>query len=760
MYDSRRLGSLIWSSRAALLVALLGCGGDGAAPPDDPSPGEPSPGAPDPGNPEPAKPLEPGQTPLPSVEPNATASAHFAQLSADVERLSALDADGLEREYPMAHAPALAYTPRNAEFMDRVQASALALNEGELSRLDQNGFVVSSRQSFPTFLRGYAAIYMEHLPVFVSADALLDALHRSYDAILSDIEQQVLIPTLEELLRGMLGRIQSSGASSQTQADARLYLEVALGLLDPEGFRPTSAAASEIVGKARAAQGLQTITLFGVGRDEDFSQFVPRGHYTDAPLSDYFRAMMWLGRVDLRLIETMSDGTVTFRRAQYEAMLALNALLDEGAVERWRSIDGVVRAFVGESDSMTVPEVSSLIADLGGPEAARTASDESVVAAIDAGGYGEQQIASHLMVNDGTVKTLPLNRSFLLFGQRYVADSHVFSESVYDRIDLRMMPSPLDAAFAALGNNQALRLNADVRTFDELPGALGSMRRLIDDHDAGFWDANLYNLWSSALRSLSPAPDSSDPAALGLPAVAGTEAWGRRLLNAQLGSWAQLRHDTLLYAKQSYTGIPGCEFPDAYVEPNPQFFQAIERYAERGAELVALLPEAAFLRESLDRYFGALGSTARTLGEMAEQQRTGTPFSEAQLAFINDAVRIEEVSQVCTTVEVPDGWYADLFYRPEASIEEDLTIADVHTQPADELGNIVGRVLHVGTGYPRLLTMTVDTCVGPRAYTGMSYAYHELVTEDFVRLTDERWRERLSAGSAQEVPWAQPFIAP
>jgi Protein of unknown function (DUF3160) len=286
------------------------------------------------------------------------------------------------------------------------------------------------------------------------------------------------------------------------------------------------------------------------------------------------------------------------------------------------------------------------------------------------------------------------------------------------------------------------------------------MRRLIDDHDQSFWDANLYNLWSSALRSLSPAPDSSDPGALGLPAIAGTETWGRRLLNAQLGSWAQLRHDTLLYAKQSYTGIPGCEFPDAYVEPNPQFFHALERYAERGAELVLLLPEASFLAGELDRYFAGLGRTARILAEMAEQQRTGTPFTEAQLAFINDAVRTELQSQGCASIEVPDGWYAELFYRPEKSIEEDLTIADVHTQPADATGNIVGKVLHVGTGYPRLLTMTVDTCVGARAYVGMSYTYHELVTNDFERLTDEAWTQQVSTGEAIEVPWAETFIAP
>ena len=729
---------LTLSSLAALLFGAFGCSAESSP---TPTPG-----------------LDPNQTPVRDVQPSGAASAHFAQLAGEVERLSAMDADQVESEYPAEHAPGLAYTPRNAEFMDRLQASALALNAGELDKLDQNGFVVSSRQQFPTFLRGYAAIYMEHLPVFVSADALLDALHRSYDAILFDIEQQVLIPTLEELLTGMLARVPSSGASAETQADLTLYLQVARGLLSPS-FR-ASAPAAALIAKARAAEGIESLSLFGVQRDEDFSQFTPRGHYTEEPLSDYFRAMMWLGRVDFRLVETLPDGTVTFRRAQYEAMLALNALLSESGIEKWRSIDGVVRAFVGESDSMTVPEIASLVADLGGLEAAAAASDEDVVRAIAAGGYGEQQIASHLMVNIGVVKTLPLNRSFLLFGQRYVADSHVFSEAVYDRIAGRMMPSPLDAAFAALGNNQALRLNADVRQFSELPGALGAMRRLIDDHDASFWDANLYNLWSSALRSLSPAPDSRDPAAVGLPAVTGTEAWGRRLLNTQLGSWAQLRHDTLLYAKQSYTGIPGCEFPDAYVEPNPQFFHAIERYAERGGELVALLPEASFLAPALDQYFGALSRTARTLGEMAEQQRTGTPFTEAQLAFINDAVRTEQEPQGCTTIEVPDGWYADLFYRRDASIEEDLTVADVHTQPADEQGTIVGKVLHVGNSYPRLLTMTVDTCVGPRAYTGMSFAYHEMVTTGFERLTDERWSELVSSGATPEVPWAAPFIAP
>jgi hypothetical protein len=672
-----------------------------------------------------------------------------------MQRLRGLKASELLDEYPIQQLTKLDYVPSGAEFMDRMQASALSLNPGELAALDRNGFVISSRQQFPTFLRGYAAIYMEHLPVYVSADALLEAVHSSYDLILATLEQSILAPQLRELLASMLARVDSIDGSAQTREDLRLYLEVAAGLLKGSGAGASSEARS-LIEQARAAQGIATRSLFGVDRMIDFSQFTPRGHYTD-DLQDYFRAMIWLGRIDLRLIETLPDGTSVFRRSQYEAMLGMQQLLDQRALEQWSNIDAVVHAFVGESDSMTIPQVTSLVADLGGPESARSKSDAAVAQAISEGGYGQQRIASQLMINDGTMKTLPLDRSFLLFGQRYVPDSHVFSAVVYDRIADRLLPNPLDAAFAAFGNNQALRLEPELQTVAELPGALGGVRRLIDDYDAGFWSGNLYNAWSAALRSLSPAGDLTDPASAGLPRIAGTEAWGRRLLNTQLGSWAELRHDTLLYAKQSYTGIPSCEFPDAYVEPYPEFFAALVRYAERGAALAGVASSNEFLERAITAYFTKLRSTAALLEQMAQQQRTGTAHTPEQLAFINDAVRVEQQSAGCTTIEVPDGWYADLFFDPNKSIEAGLTVADVHTQPADAAGNIVGNVLHVATGYPRLLTVTIDTCAGPRAYAGMAYSYHELVKGNFERLNDEQWSA--VAGEAAEVPWAEGFVA-
>jgi hypothetical protein len=709
---------------------------------------------------------EPGMSIEPAVFPQALVN-DFDELRASADAAGAFDAAGALAAYPASFRADLGYDPATSSGLDLIQGSALALSDGELSKLGSQGFVVSTRREFPTFLRGFAEIYSEDLPLYVSADAILESVHSSYDTILAQVEQLVLIPELDALLAGMHARLADSDESASTRRDVDLYLAVARGLL--AGSVPAlvadgdAAAVNSIVQAANAATGIEVVELFGVQREEDFSQFEPRGHYTGDPTMErYFRAMIWLGRIDMRILETLRDGSQVFRPEQYRAMLLLNELIAPD-LQRWRRIDDAVRTFVGESDSMVVPEIASLVEDLGGPAAARTATDADVVAAIVAGGYGQQQIASHLMRNDDTVKTLPLNRSFLVFGQRYIPDSHVFSEAVYDRVADRMMPDPLDAAFAALGNNQALALEADaLGTFPELPGALARMRVLIDAHDDAFWDANFYSLWLKALRALSPADDLAAAAESGLPAVARTEAWGRRLLGTQLGSWAELRHDTLLYAKQSYTGIPACEFPDAYVDPYPEFFDAVAAYAAQGERIAEIAAAAGTgLDGQVRTYFNALHDAATRLAEMARAELAGTPFTAEQLAFINDAVRVDQESAGCTVIDVPNGWYADLFFERAKSIEFDPTIADVHTQPADESGNIVGHVLHVGTGYPRYMVTTIDTCTGPRAYAGVVYAYHEQVTDDFTRLTDEAWATRFSASGERpaEVPWMTSVLA-
>lgn len=85
----------------------------------------------------------------------------------------------------------------------------------------------------------------------------------------------------------------------------------------------------------------------------------------------------------------------------------------------------------------------------------------------------------------------------------------------------------------------------------------------------------------------------------------------------------------------------------------------------------------------------------------------------------------------------------------------------MHTQPTDDRAVPVGRVLHVGTGWPRLMVMTVDTCAGPRAYAGVVSSYHEVVTKDLERLTDQTWARRFPPDQPgpEDVPWMRDLIA-
>src|SRR6185436_642162 len=112
----------------------------------------------------------------------------------------------------------------------------------------------------------------------------------------------------------------------------------------------------------------------------------------------------------------------------------------------------------------------------------------------------------------------------------------------------RMLPNALDVAYAALHNDQAISLLGDDLQRHAYAPDLETMRVLVDQYDETFWHANLYNEWLGALRALSPDAGAVSTQTSGLPSVARGAAWGRRVLNTQLASWAELRRDTILYA--------------------------------------------------------------------------------------------------------------------------------------------------------------------------------------------------------------------
>jgi hypothetical protein len=494
------------------------------------------------------------------------------------------------------------------------------------------------------------------------------------------------------------------------------------------------------------------VSLFGVRRDEDFSQFEPRGHYADSvELGRYFKSMMWLGRVDLRLIETKMDGTQVFYRSQFDAAVALRQLMSSAEFTLWGQIDDTIGAFVGEHDSMTPRDMDGLMQALKVNSLSDSASlsDQQIIDEIANGGWGRQRIASRIIIKgDPSAPTLPLDRSFLLFGQRYTVDSHVFTNVTYDRVEKRLMPKPLDVAYAALGNNSALELLSDEFANTSYVHGLAQSRVLVDAHEADYWEGSIYTRWLGALRTLSPKDDSAQPS------VTRTAAWQARMLSSQLGSWAELRHDTILYVKQSYSAGISCEFPDAYVDPYPEFYAKLVGLADAVGTAIQGLPSSTgSLQATTQSWVSNFKTVAGNLQRMAEDQVTGNAHSQELIAFINDAVKWDEQS-MCGGVTRSNlsGWYLKLFLNQYAGLEYDPTVADVHTQPTDEAGNDVGRILHVGTGEPRLMVVTVETCQGPRAYAGLAFSYGERITDGWSRLNDTEWAAEIAKGFP-DAPW-------
>lgn len=723
----------------------------------------------------------------PSVNPPPPADyAGFAAALAAVQAESAeLSVADFLAAYAVPGEPleTLSYSPAAAAFMPEIDA-ALALTDDEAAHVEAHGFAVLDRTRYPSFFEGYTAVWAADLPVLVTADSVLHAVHRSYDALLKLMEGQILVPALDRVLAAAhaeVGRLDPAGdlLLAEALADADLFLTIGRTLL--AGARvPKARAASDddaidrLLAIIATEQGTADVLLFGTARVFDASQFKPRGHYEDdETLRRYFRAMMWLGRVDLRLrIPDPFDAQAWKfdRRALTVAYVLQRAVVDAGALPDWQLVDRIIGLMVGERDGMDIPAMARYAEDAGIERFADVTQGDA--AALETqlvqGGYAVQRIASHWLRTDPySPDVTPLPLSFTFLGQRYVVDSHVFSQVVYDRIlrqtpdgpvkVLRMLPDPRDALFVLGADRLAPRL-ADQLAEYHYQGNLHTLRWLVDSYPEDFWTANLYNRWLTALRALN-AP-TLDPV---WPQPMRTAAWQDRATNTQLASWAELRHDTLLYAKQSYTGGIACTYPDGFVEPYPELWAALAAYARDAEEKLATVPFTDdWARTSVARYFGGFAETMDRLEALSRKELAAEPFDAADAEFLADVIYMEPG---CGDPGYT-GWYADLFWggaEPHKAFEP--TIADVHTD-ANATG-ICGdpcaespRVLHVGTGLVNLMVFTTDSCEGPRAYVGPVSSYYEWAPPRALeRWTDSEWKALVEGPQPPARPgWTDSFV--
>lgn len=656
----------------------------------------------------------------------------------------------------------------NALYGDSI-AQQFALTDYEKSLIEKHGFMVSERLSYPSFGSALLDVYTRDLPVFVSTDAVLHALHMSYDAVLKDIERTTLIPQLKQLLERLHAQIsplKKKYAANPTMLrslrDVDLYLSIPRQLLGenaPPTFAENMVPVKDLLLMVKEEQPNKYKLFAETQRLVDFSQFTPRGHYTESQeLTQYFQAMIWLGRTEIWLAAPQADGISPsdedIQRQTIDAALIADMTQAANALPLVEEIDGTIRVLVGESDNVTLPNVQGLMQEKGLRSAADlqdTAVWRDFQTTLLTKPFAGQRINSQiLMSNPYSADQIQPATAFLLLGQRFVIDSYITGNVVYDKIISngqkmrRMLPSSLDVLFA-LGNNAAAQfLDSELKEYQYAPN-LAALRYLVDSYEDDFWSGSIYNSWLNAIRTLNPPKNRS-----GFPKFMQTAAWWQQKMNTQLASWAQLRHDNLLYAKQSYSGGITCTYPKSFVEPIPAFYRSVRTLSEVAVKKLSGIAIADTNAKShMLGYFGAMGKVMDTLESIATKELAHQPLSEREEMFLK--TMIFDTPSGCATVLA--GWYTRLYYGgPDDANADDRIIADIHTAPTDKDGNATGWVVHVATGP---VNMAVTTCTLPdgtaTSFIGPVMSYYEQRTTGFKRLTDEEWSDNRMHDSAYSM---------
>ncbi len=671
--------------------------------------------------------------------------SHYAELEG-------LTYEALAEQHALPYLDALDFDVSDAAHYQEFVAT-FDLSDEARTTLDQLGFVVvpaparTPSLEAPTQGAGPADVYYRvfaaDLPVFVSADSILHAWHRSFDELLEQSETALMIPTLSDLLSRTMAALEDSDAAA---SDALFYLAVARALLHPDWRAPDSVA-SEVDRFLSFVEGRQLVRVdfMGAATWIDFSQFIPRGHYTSSEqLERYFLSMMWLGRTDLVLY--CADPEEPPRPREEAAARALaGAMHTSGATGLFMRMDRFYAAYVGRTNALTPAALLGLCARAG---LDGCVGDGAAMEAV----YAEQpapEYSSRVFAGD----VPPVSMRF--FPQRFGYGSWVTSQTTTPRLKPavmggRAMAMVEDVAFA-MGSSRAIEYFAgemELPYRENLPAVLEAARRTVQAVPPTELDPTAYNHWLEALMELSvPGVDDA------LPQVMRTATWHDRKLEAVLASWAELRHDTILIVEQS-TGGMGCQYPLGYVEPVPGLYHSL---AGAAAAMKALYQDDEMtMFGAVPAFFDHFEQVMERLAELADKELAGQPMSDADLDFLNRTVDLHGDSYYGSRVF--DGWYPRLYWNwswdPEYldTFEDDPsgisepTVADVHTDAEN------GLALEVGVGHPGLMIVAIDNDGDVSLYGGPVASFFSFHLPLDRRMTDEQWYARVEAEDLPERP--------
>lgn len=580
----------------------------------------------------------------------------------------------------------------------------------------------------------------QNIPSLVTTDSILHLFHVAFDSTLRNMEQGPLYDRVGALTKHLLAssvqvrakRKTAAGRAAATRLIA--YFGVADRLLGQTS--PIPADVKGVVGTELAAvkDAKGFVQSQVVPTKIDTSQFLVRGHYTRSPrLQRYFRTMMWYGLAPLQIkTQAGSVDPVGTRMAVAMAQAVRDAKL-EG---EWSAVYEPTTLYAGSVNSLTPIMGISVLRSMGGdPEAVDLQRFADAMAKLDPAIY-RPSIKLQTGIAQGTVMKF--------MGQRGLLDGWVISRVTGLE---RPLPSGLDV-MAALGSPAAKRLieanqaRLNPKSWNLYGPRLAEASSKISALPASEWVRNLYTGWLNTLRA------KIQPVTHAAPAFMKKPAWADASLHGALASWAQLRHDTLLYGEQTAVemGDGDEEKPTVkgFVEPNLAFFGRLEA-------LVAQMQQGLVSRKLIDaggrENLAELLDLVRFLHACAKKEVAGTRLTAAEHLRIR---HLEGEFENITVMMLMRG----MNYNTLTEDDRDMAlVADIHTA--------VPLAFTVAVGHADDLVAIVPIDGKLWLARGPVFSYYEFTVPMEERMTDEQWKDRLREGKAPARPfWISSFFVP
>ena len=266
--------------------------------------------------------------------------------------------------------------------------------------------------------------------------------------------------------------------------------------------------------------------------------------------------------------------------------------------------------------------------------------------------------------------------------------------------------------------------------------------------DDTLWKASLYSNW---LYTLTPLLEEKGE---GYPSFMQNSEWAKKNLESFAGSYAELKHDTILYAKQVMAEMGGGELPQwddrGYVEPEPKVWA---RFADLSAQTAAGLKSYNLLSADDETNLKRLEQMANQFLTITKKELTNELPTDEEFDLIrNYGGNLEHFWLEAYKEEGDNVSSADF---PAA------IIADIATDPN-------GSCLEVGTGNPSRIYVIVPIDGELHICQGAVYSFYQFEQPLSNRLTDSTWRQMMgialtddgaySTNSAIEQPaWTQSY---